>query len=180
MGYSVHASKVWGTNIPAPCVMITSISRVVEKSAAFTCLVLQEVLDYIKMNWTLQSVTNVCFRSDSGPHYRCVQLLSCCAFNWMAFIRQNNGSSQGHGDYGSASVSAKFGPPHHCKGDEDRYFGVLSNRLKKAETARLLASTDDLLDVFRTEASKTAMAEHKYQAFFIDMIPKVSKELCHD
>ena len=168
---AVHSSRIWGMGLPKPAIMLTHISRVTDKTAFLTSMVLCDIVDWLSEHYSLMHCQEIVFRSDSGPHYRARTVLGVVATKILQKLRTSNGTDA----YGMAAASVLYGCAQHCKGDEDRYFGVLDRRLKDAALNIQITECAQVLDIFMKAAADTSV-ESKYKEFFVDFLPKVPKD----
>ena len=77
------------------------LGRVTDKSCLYTCMLLKEALQRVKDVFGLHGSKNLVLISDSGPHFRSMQLLSFASTELMWFMRQSNGSMWIRGQLGA-------------------------------------------------------------------------------
>jgi hypothetical protein len=143
-----------------PGIYITIISRVVEKTALYTTLVIETVLEKLKELGYLKPGETICMWSDAGPHYRANRFMAICATRWPIVYKMHFG--------------VMIGLEHHSKEDLDRYFSVLDSRLRRYETEYWLLTTGDLIKCF--EAGAAVREEPKPREIFIDFVPTVHRD----
>jgi hypothetical protein len=156
----VHGSLVWGDGLPMPGIYITIISRVVEKTALYTTLVIETVLEKLKELGYLRPGETICMWSDAGPHYRANRFMAICATRWPIVYKMHFG--------------VMIGLEHHSKEDLDRYFSVLDSRLRRYETEHWILTTGDLIKCF--EAGAAVREQPKPREIFIDFVPTVHRD----
>ena len=147
MGYSTHGSIVWSKDDPIGHVYLY-LSRVVEKTAAFTTKVIDALLLQLEADGLLRGTPEVVHWSDCGIHYRAAFLLGAFANNFP----------QRH----KKSFHIKFGLEKHFKSWMDGIFGEMDCRIRGVETNRMLREVDDLVKVYREGSSAS---EHARRAF---------------
>ena len=84
------------------------ITKVVEKTALFTCCVLEDSIESLSSRGFLDGVTKIVLWSDCGGHYRNKTLLACCNHHWIRRF--------------SKDFVIKFGLEHHMKSWMDKFF----------------------------------------------------------
>ena len=115
----MHSSCIWGTNCPAGGVIITVLSRVVEKSAAFTLNVLERVLDELGAMGILKNVQHLVFWSDTGPHYRANRVLTAHATRILEKFKELSGRVF---PQAPNEIHVRFTLEHHGKDWCDLFF----------------------------------------------------------
>jgi hypothetical protein len=143
-----------------PGIYITIVSRVVEKTALYTTLVIEAVLEKLKELGYLKIGETICFWSDAGPHYRANRFMAICATRWPIVYKMHFG--------------VMIGLEHHSKEDLDRYFSVLDSRLRRYETEHWILTTGDLIKCW--VAGAAVREEPKPREIFIDFVPTVQRD----
>ena len=176
IGYSIHISKCWGQSLPAQGVYVVFISRVVEKTALYTVLLLLEVIKILQHRWGIKGVQQAFFISDAGPHYRARTTTGGIAVPILQYLRAHNGSIDvsDDKDYGRAQAHICIGLEHHSKSSEDSFGGELDGRIKDWEESHDLKSTQDLMHCFRD--GSTRKNENQPVEIFLDYMPSIRKE----
>ena len=126
-----HSAVVWaGGDISIPHCVVTCMSRVSTKDAAFTTAVLQQTLCFLRDRFGLRGVRHCCFINDGAPPYRNMRTQSWCCTEALQTVRACNGTIDVHDktDRGVAQTHWLFGCPEHGKSGVDSFFAVLRRR----------------------------------------------------
>ena len=75
------------------------------------------------------------------------------------------------GDSGLGTVEVLTGCSQHNKVDEDRYVGVLNNRLYRWANQKPIIGCSDVVDCFSQGAQDTDAIVHKYVEHFVAYSP---------
>ena len=161
VGYALHVTRAWGHNLPAAGVYVTFITRVLEKGALLTALLLREALKLLAGRRTLGGVTTVWFMSDPGPHYRSSTTVCALALPLLQYLRAANGSSEGPGDFGRAKTAQAIGENHHSKNDEDAFLSELDGRMKEYEKGHDIMDTADVVRCMEEGAPASPRARRR-------------------
>ncbi len=73
------------------------------------------------------------------------------------------------------SFVIKLGLEKHAKSLVDSFFAMLEWRIRASETEKLIASTSDLVDIYRAHAARRT--EPKEQEVFLDFAPTIEKHV---
>lgn len=153
-------------NLPRGGIVVGVLSRVVEKSSAFTLCVLEQVLTTLEALGAFDGVDTVLFRSDPGPHYRCNRVLTTMGNRWVQRLRKANCTNM-------IKVRARFGCEHHAKNGVDRTFAGWSQRLRRYEKHSQLHSIENVITCFRLDAADRHPSLPV--EYFYDFMPVQSK-----
>ena len=166
-GFSLHTTKFWGCGLPSAGVFITVLSRVVEKSAAFTMMVLYYTCKYLVDHYGVKFVTDFCIRSDVATHYRCRLVIGGVAITLNDLLRSANGTDK----YGMITTRKEFGLECHDKNVCDRYFSECKGRITEAEWGEWMIDPIDVVKVLeRGYNAKSENGEPPVE-HFIDFLP---------
>jgi hypothetical protein len=156
IGVAIHSTVVWSSTHIVPEV-ITVLTRITEKTALWTMMVLEEVVKRLQSEGRLAGVREICHWSDCGPAYRSLHWLSAACARWPVLW--------------SANIRIRYGLESHFKSKCDMVFSMLHRWLSLYEKRRLLRYPSDLVEVF-TEAAACCTTMHYT---FFELVPNMEK-----
>ena len=119
--------------------MFTVLTRVVEKTAAYLCVLMEFIMDSLKKDGDLDGCEIIRQWSDCGPHCRAVRTLAHAGAYWPAKYHK--------------SFHIIWGPEEHMKGLIDAHFSQVEHGLGRA------AGQTDLLDMLDCVKALTSVFE---------------------
>jgi hypothetical protein len=136
------------------------ISRVIEKTALYTLLTLQHVLDVCLLRGLMgDDITTVVLWSDAGGHYRSSRNLGAITKHFPTKYKKD--------------FEIRFGLEKHAKSEVDGYFARVQHRLSLHETTAWLRTTGDVVQCLQDRAAARAVPTD--DELFVDYLPLVTK-----
>ena len=129
MSVNVHSTFIWGPRVLGRGVQYSILTRVCDKSAHFTSMVLGLVLDFCQAQGWIDENQWLIHWSDGAKQYNSYSNLAFWAVHFMD-------------KYRPAGFNIKIGVEDHFKGVNDRFFGQLDARLKEAALHRTINSIE--------------------------------------
>ena len=145
--YGVHSVWVWGPGLPMGGIQLTHVTRIQDKSALFTGLLMTEALRWLqekkiiamkpdRNNGWPAPVTTLEFWADGAPTYRSSGWLAFPGLYWPEEFKTHTVMNNG--------VAS------HLKGAVDRYFSQLDARLDRWVQAKTLVSIEDVIECWQS------------------------------
>jgi hypothetical protein len=145
LGWSCHTTIAWSDifTLPEKHALLTFISRITEKSAAFTLMLMEEALLLCQHHGMLTNIDTICHWSDTGPQYRSLRHVA------TGMIRFSNKFK--------CSYAIRVGCEHHMKSLCDSHFGMMEGVLKSASCSQMLVTPLDVVECLTRTAALRPM-----------------------
>ena len=161
---------------------VSTISRVVEKTAAVTLMVMEDVLEYLADRKFFWDVDQVVWFSDSGPHYACLLTVSAWATRFTEMLRKKNNSTSlvlpgAQKNHGAISLSKYLGVEYHGKDSEDRYFSRSDTAVQDVAADKVVNSPALVVGALQDQARANEVCwTFPHNEVITDWIPSMSKQ----
>ena len=125
MQFQALGACVWsGDGVAIPESTFTIMTRVLDKGAFFSTMVLQDLLREIHKKYGLAGARDVFFIRPSGCHFRSRTNVCMAAVHATQFLQANNGTADplNRKDHGLGTIHQCFGCGQHAKSQVDAHF----------------------------------------------------------
>ena len=148
---------------------VVLISRVLDKSAAFTMDQLEFLLDECKRNGTLEGISKVQLISDTGTHFRSTKVAGSCAHGLLEKVRP-----------AINSLGLFFGPESHFKFKVDGFFAELREAARQTALGKDILDDKDLVQCYKDWWTEAQVADPgKWDAHFHLYEPHCARHEVH-
>jgi hypothetical protein len=165
----LHLSLVWGdkdSGLEGDEAFV-SFTRVVEKGAMWTILVMEQTLAKLAALHLLPRGTTVVLWSDTGPSYRAARFLGTVGLRWAYEF--------------NLKFVVNFGLEHHAKNRCDGWFGNIKTAIRDRARAVTIASPSDALEALRRRYPEDDRVGPRRTRLHLDeIVPSVEKSKMED